>query len=287
MVAKKQNPVREPLTIVAGLSGAGKTQALKILEDFGFYCVDNLPAVLTEHFLKWVGTEKSIKRPIVLGLDIRNPMLIKSMKEHFRKIGECKIIFLEADNKTLINRYRVTRRRHPLGGELASAILRERKLTSEIKRNADNVIDTSNLTHQELEKILSTIFAIDKKKGFLIQIVSFGYKFSVPQECDMLIDVRFLRNPNYVRGLKYLTGLNRTVQNYILHDRVSREFFGKLLALLNFLMPKYVEEGKSYFSIGFGCTGGHHRSATVSERVAKILRNEGYRVRLFHRDIQK
>lgn len=272
------------INIITGLSGAGKTQALKILEDFGFFCVDNLPASLIESFFRWYKKGKT-KQPIALGLDIRTGR--PAINEIIKRRKHLNIIFLEADVRTLINRYKTTRRKHPLGGALTSAVPKEKKLTIDIKNCANQVIDTSNLTLQELKQVLYKSLGISKKEKIAIQIISFGYRFGIPMESDIVFDVRFMRNPNYVKKLKYLTGLNVAVRRYIFAESHAKRFLGMLKKMLSFLLPRYVDEGKSYLTVAFGCTGGHHRSVAVACEIAGFIQSLGYDVRVLHRDKNK
>lgn len=277
------------ITIVTGLSGAGKTQALKILEDLGFMCVDNLPPSLIGGFLDWA-EETRIKRPVAIGIDVRTPSLEKAIDEIKKREKNIRILFLEADKQTLINRFKTTRRKHPIPGSLSDAISKEIRITNKIKKHSDIVVDTTNLTLQELKHSLGKLFwdEIDPKvfKHF-VQITTFGYRFGIPLESDLVFDVRFLKNPNYVKKLKYLTGLNKSVRDYVFNDSVAKKFLELIKKLLTFLIPNYIREGKSYLTISFGCTGGHHRSVAVGVVLAKFIRALGYEVKLTHRDIDK
>ncbi len=272
------------INVITGLSGAGKTQALKILEDFGFTCIDNLPAALIGSFFKWFKGMKT-KKPIVLGLDIRTGR--PAIDEIIRRRKSLNIVFLEADTKTLISRYSATRRKHPLGGFLTEAIPKERKLTSDIRNHAGIIIDTSNLTIQEFKQSLSRAFSIDIGDKVFINLISFGYKFGLPAESDLVFDVRFLKNPNYVKSLKYLTGLNPSVRRYVFAGQVAKRVLKMLKELVSFLIPEYIKEGKSYITLSVGCTGGHHRSVAVVYEMSRFIKGLGYEVGVSHRDKDK
>lgn len=274
------------LNIITGLSGAGKTLALKILEDIGFYCVDNLPAQMADSFAAWLEKPGSPKEVAIVmdvrGIDARSgfvPARSAAVKPY--------VIYLESDTATLLERYRVTRRRHPLGGDIKTAVERERQMLASVKKRADVVVDTSNLTAPELKNILEKNLGVARRGGLSARIISFGYKFGVPPECDLVFDVRFMKNPNYVKKFKYLTGAESSVAKYVFGDKDSLRFMKILERMMSFLVPRYVREGKNYLAVGIGCTGGHHRSVAVACRLADVLSRMGSQTTVFHRDAKK
>lgn len=285
------------LFIITGVSGAGKTQTLKCLEDLGFYCIDNLPVNLIPKFIDTIIETEKKPVKIGLGLDIRASFFSKNTRKFmesltsiFRELKEkgirYKIIYLDADNNTLVKRFSETRRKHPIGKNILSSIKREKKLLSQLKIYADKIIDTSNLILSDLKSILISITGIESP-NIIVNIVSFGYKYGLPIDADILMDVRFLSNPNYVLNLKNLTGNDKKVKDYVLNSKITRKFLKYLFALCDFLLPQYVKEGKSYLTIGCGCTGGRHRSVTVANALGEHLKNKGYPVKFQYRDIKK
>ena len=283
------------LVIVSGLSGAGKSQVINILEDNDYFCVDNLPVKLFDKFIQIVKTTH--KNKFAISMDVRSVEHIYELVEVYthtlEKIKSISLIklFLEADEKVLINRFSETRRKHPLGGELVSSIKKEQKLLSEIKRRSDFVIDTTKLTISELkQKVISLVE--QKKYGvkLRINIVSFSYRLGIPLNADLVFDTRFLPNPNYVAKLKIYSGKNTKVKLYVLNSPITVKFISYIKQLLEFMIPKIVEEGKNYFTICFGCTGGRHRSVVVAEEIYKYLKKlkkniQNYTLSLIHRDI--
>ena len=274
--------------IITGISGAGKSQALKCFEDFGFFCIDNLPIALMDHFADMLARSKHLKR-VGLGMDIREgrslaglPPILKRLK--MRGVDH-RIIFLDASDLVVIQRFSETRHRHPLGKKVDQAIHEERRRLVSIKEIADQVIDTSAMTLGELKERLSETLELTRAREMALNIVSFGYKFGLPMDADIVLDMRFLPNPHYVPSLRRLTGLHLRVQRYILRQPVARKFLNGILQLLNGLLPHYVREGKSYLTVAVGCTGGHHRSVFVTRYLAQKLRASGHSIQEFHRDI--
>jgi len=276
--------------VITGMSGAGKSQALKVFEDFGFYCVDNLPLALLPYFSEFVR-----KRPdtgdIALGIDIREGKSLEQLPDTLaaiRKSGfDFKIIFLEAGDQTLVHRFSETRHRHPLGKNISEAIRIERRVLAEIKSEAYKVIETSRMTLGELKETLSRLLEIRRSQEMKISVISFGFKYGIPLDADLVMDVRFLSNPNYVERLKHKTGLDRAVANYICKDPHAKGFLKRFLDLVNFLLPRYMKEGKSYLTVAIGCTGGKHRSVFIANALAQALRKAGLNVSEFHKDIRK
>ena len=282
------------LVIVTGMSGAGKTIALKMLEDIGFYCVDNLPISLVDKFVQLVSEGTSIEKA-ALGLDIRSGEELGNLDEileNWRRSNvDVQVLFLDANDAVLIKRYKETRRTHPLAGagRLENGIEKEREKLAFLKREADYIIDTSNLLTRELKQEIDRIF-VDNQDfcNMMISVLSFGFKYGIPADADLVFDVRFLPNPYYVDELRPLTGLDDRVFNYVMDCDIARAFADKLEDMINFLIPNYVKEGKTNLVIAIGCTGGKHRSVTLArELYSRLSGNTKYGFRLEHRDTQK
>ena len=283
------------LVFVTGMSGAGKSTALKMLEDMGYFCVDNLPVFLIGKMIELTidGEEGRIHK-VAMGVDIRSGSLtdVRDVLQGLREKGiRYKILFLDADDSTLIKRYKETRRSHPLakGGRLESGIAREREQLAELKKSSDYILDTSQLLTRELRSELEKIFVEDENfRSLMVTILSFGFKYGIPADSDLVFDVRFLPNPYYVPELKHLTGKDREVQDFVMKYDVSKQFITKLVDLVQFLSPNYIEEGKTQLVIAVGCTGGKHRSVTLAEELYHRLGSSGeYGLRIEHRDIDK
>ena len=282
--------------IVTGMSGAGKITALKIFEDNGYYCVDNLPIDLIENFADLLFSQTSEKNKVAIGVDIRsgnNLDRINEVLENLRiKDQNYEILFLDCNNSTLIKRFKETRRSHPMGDadSVENEINTERKKLAFLRKQADYIIDTSNLLVRNLRTEIEKIFVMDKEyRNLFVTIMSFGFKFGVPADCDLVFDVRFLPNPYYIPELKHKTGEDKEVQDFVLDSEVSKEFLEKLTDMVKFLIPNYIDEGKNQLVIGIGCTGGHHRSVTVAKELYKQLdsADAGYGIRIAHRDITR
>jgi len=277
--------------IITGMSGAGKSQALKCFEDFGFYCVDNIPIALIPGFIRLAGSTKYLG-DVAFGIDIREERFnrkgfIKSLGEIKKNGLGYKVLFLDASDAVLVQRFSETRHRHPLGKNISKAIAQERRMLRDIKAVADKEIDTTNLVLGELKEILSTTLELKRSKEMNLTIVSFGYKYGLPLDADLVMDMRFMPNPNYIPELKHKTGLDGQVQKYIKKNSVSMQFLQKYTDLISFLIPLYISEGKSYLTVAIGCTGGRHRSVFVAHYLAGILAGGGFRVSEFHRDVRK
>lgn len=280
------------LVVITGMSGSGKASALKAFEDLGYYCVDNLPVGLIPGFADLVKQSAEIEKAALVA-DIREgeqlrklPAIIRSLKKQLNTT----VIFLEAADDSLLRRFSETRRPHPLGKDstVKSALSKERRMLHSIRRMADLVVDTSRFTVHELRSHITSKFtAGDTGKDILVSIVSFGYKAGVPNDADLVFDVRFLPNPHFVPKFRHLTGRHPQVAKYIRSFPQTQEFIARISDLLVYLIPHYVREGKSYLTIGFGCTGGQHRSVMIAEEVRKRLAKPGYRVKVVHRDAPK
>jgi RNase adapter protein RapZ len=279
--------VPESLVVVTGLSGSGKSYVNKCLEDMGYFCVDNLPLELLEPLIDQV----SGKPRVGIILDVRNPdfasrfpAILARLRQH---VPGTRLVFLDASEESLIRRFSETRRPHPLSGRvsLLEALRRERQLLGEVRGVADVVIDTSSMTVHELRSLMQKTFVGDPETaGMVISATSFGYKFGIPHDVDLLFDVRFLVNPHFVPELKGKTGMDPAVAAYIEKDPETRAFMDRLIGFLDYLIPRFEAESKSYLSIGIGCTGGKHRSVYIAEQLAGILKERGFPVRVSHRD---
>jgi UPF0042 nucleotide-binding protein len=283
---------RTELAIITGMSGSGKLSALKVFEDIGFYCVDNLPVDLIPQFAELTRQSGEIEKCAIVA-DVREGPSLKRLPEIVRSLKSklaTTVIFLEASDEALILRFSETRRPHPLGtaSPVKAAIHSERRQLRTIRRIADIVIDTSKFNVHELRAYITHRFQPEpSEKSILVSVVSFGYRHGVPEEADLLFDVRFLPNPHFVREFRPFTGRHPKVAKYIRSFPQTQEFISRISDLLVYLLPHYVEEGKSYLTIGFGCTGGQHRSVLIAQEVFKRLRKSGYRVKVSHRDAPK
>lgn len=278
--------------VVTGMSGAGKLTAQKMLEDMGYYCVDNLPVPLIVKFAELLYDSERDK--VVLGIDVRADQSFDEVKQALEEIKEkgyaYEVLFLDASDKTLLKRYKESRRNHPLsmGGRVEEGIERERKILEETKEKADYIIDTSKLLTRELREELENIFVKNENyKSLMVNITSFGFKNGILQDADLVFDVRFLPNPYYVDELKNKTGNDAEVADFVMQFEESKIFLTKIKDLLDFLIPNYISEGKNQLVIGVGCTGGHHRSVTLANEIFKALKEDEreYGVTLTHRDI--
>ena len=282
------------LVIVTGMSGAGKTIALKMLEDIGFYCVDNLPISLVDKFVQLVSEGTSIEKA-ALGLDIRSGEELGNLDEileNWRRSNvDVQVLFLDANDAVLIKRYKETRRTHPLAGagRLENGIEKEREKLAFLKREADYIIDTSMLLTRELRKELEKIFLQDARyKNMYVTVLSFGFKYGIPEDADLVFDVRFLPNPYYDEHLRPLTGQVQAVRDYVMQGGTADAFLKKLYDMIDFLLPNYINDGKNQLVIAVGCTGGKHRSVTIARALYEHLEAAGeYGIRIDHRDIDK
>ncbi|HOO79050.1 MAG TPA: RNase adapter RapZ [Lachnospiraceae bacterium] len=278
--------------IVTGMSGGGKRTAMKMLEDMGYYCVDNLPIPLIDKFVELIVTPNSEISKVALGLDVRadqNFAEAESMLARMKKNGYTfEILFMDASDQVLIKRYKESRRMHPLSMEgcVEDGILKEREILKRIKKKADYIFDTSNLLTRVLKEEMDKIFVLNEEyNNLMIRVVSFGFKYGIPADADLIFDVRFLPNPFYIDELKNHTGNDKPVQDYVMSFAEAEEFLMKLTDMLTFLIPNYVKEGKHQLVIGIGCTGGKHRSVTLANEVFGRLKDKGkYGITITHRD---
>lgn len=282
--------------IVTGMSGAGKSTTMKILEDLGYFCVDNLPLALFNKFVDLAfGSTKDEISQIAIGIDIRSGhslMELDNIIDGIKASGKkCEILFLEASDETLIKRFKETRRSHPLTtmGRVDEGIAKEREALGFLKVKADYIINTDSLLVKELRGELEKIFVKNKEyKNIFINILSFGFKYGIPMDSDLVFDVRFLPNPYYVEELRPKTGNDKMVNDYVMNSLVSKEFEEKLVDMIKFLIPNYVAEGKNQLVISIGCTGGKHRSVTIANMLYNELKkNDDYGIKLTHRDIER
>lgn len=281
--------------ILTGMSGAGKSTALKMMEDMGYFCVDNLPIPLIEKFAELSNAENGELEKVALGVDIRSGQAIGQLEgilERLRIKGrKFEILFLDSDDVVLVKRYKETRRNHPLamGERVDRGIEKERQAVQFLKNQADYIIDTSQLLTRELKVELEKIFVMNQDfHNLFVTILSFGFKYGIPADSDLVFDVRFLPNPYYVEGLRAKTGNDREIQDYVMQFSEAHEFLDKLQDMVEFLIPNYIAEGKNQLVISVGCTGGKHRSVTLANGLyQRLLGNKGYGIKIEHRDIGK
>ena len=282
------------LVIVTGISGAGKVTALKIFEDNGYYCVDNLPIDLIESFADILFGQTNEKNKVAIGVDIRSGKNLEKMSEVLKnmkaKEQNYEILFLDCNNNTLIKRFKETRRSHPMGDRdsVENEINEERAKLEFLREQADYIIDTSNLLVKELRGEIEKIFVLNRDyRNLFVTIMSFGFKHGVPADCDLVFDVRFLPNPYYVPELKPLTGNDSEVYEYVMTTEPAMVFLKQLFQMIRFLIPNYILEGKNQIVISIGCTGGKHRSVSMANALAKKMKDMPYGLKVEHRDIEK
>lgn len=289
----KKNENKE-FIFLTGLSGAGKSTALKAFEDLGFFCIDNLPPKLLITFIELC--DKSIEEihKVAIGIDVREREFLKDFPEEYLKIKQLphdfKLLFFEASDEVLVRRFIETRRPHPLAFDkpIIQGIAEERKKIAEIKDMADKIIDTTNYNVHELRNFIIQLFKETLSKAqMLINIISFGYKYGLPFDSDLVIDVRFLPNPYFIPELKELPGTDEKIKNFVINNDITNEFIGYIKQLLLFLVDQYQKEGKKYLTLSVGCTGGRHRSVCIAEWLHDILKSKNYSVEIHHRDIHK
>ncbi|SEP92221.1 UPF0042 nucleotide-binding protein [Virgibacillus subterraneus] len=287
------NEQETKLVVITGMSGAGKTVAVHSFEDLGYYCVDNLPPALLPKFLELMKDSTNNIHKVALVMDLRGREFFDSLFEALDILGkedwlDEHILFLDAQDESLVTRYKETRRSHPLavGGLPLNGIQQERKILDELRGRAQRIIDTSNLKPKALRDKILKAYTEDKQEIFSVHMVSFGFKYGVPIDADLVFDVRFLPNPHYVSHMQPLTGLNPEVSSYVFKWGDTKKFNEKVLDLLQFMLPQYKKEGKSQLVVAIGCTGGQHRSVAIAEYFAKQL-SSNYITHISHRDIDK
>lgn len=281
------------LVIITGMSGAGKTVAIQSFEDLGYYCVDNLPPTLIPKFLELMKDSANNIKKVALVIDLRSSEFFNVLQETFDLISsedwlEEHILFLDAEDQKLVSRYKESRRSHPLdiGGLPLEGIQEERKILDPLRGRAQNIIDTTDLAPKQLRKKINQIYAEEEEEVFSVHFVSFGFKYGIPIDADLVFDVRFLPNPFYIKSMRPLTGLDEEVREYVFKWMETKTFNQKLLDLFFFMMPQYKKEGKSQVVIAIGCTGGQHRSVALAEYYSKML-GEKVQTHITHRDIEK
>ena len=280
------------MVIITGLSGSGKGTVLKALEDLGYYAVDNLPIKLIPTFADLIGGSRTTRYAAIV-VDIREGESLQKFPSLFRKIRRrvpTTLVFLEADDDTIVRRFSETRRPHPLGTDrtVTKSVVEERRALEPIRKLADHIINTSKFNVHELRELIGEKFSGGRDESkIMVYISSFGYRHGVPPDSDLVFDVRFLPNPNYIPEFKHKTGKDARVARYIRSFPQTVEFIDRISQLLIYLLPHYMREGKSYLTIGFGCTGGHHRSVMIAHEIHKRLLHAGYRVKESHRDLSK
>ena len=281
--------------ILTGMSGAGKSTALKMMEDIGYFCVDNLPIALIEKFAELAILQDAELQKVAVGVDIRSGQFLEELEDVLSRLRQdgkkFDILFLDSTDEVLVKRYKETRRTHPLAGSerVDRGIQEERRRLKFLRNQADYIIDTSNMLTRELKAELEKIFIQNQDyKNLFITIVSFGFKYGIPTDSDLVFDVRFLPNPFYVEGLRTNTGNDREIQEYVMQFKEAGQFLDKLEDMLKFLIPNYITEGKTQLVVGIGCTGGKHRSVTLANGLFQRMQNQKeYGLKIEHRDIQK
>lgn len=283
------------LLILTGMSGAGKSTALKMLEDMGYYCVDNLPIQLLKSFVDLSDRQEFKRQRVVVGIDIRSGETLSLLSDILSELEQdgkkVDVLFMDAEEDVLVNRYKETRRTHPLSQSerIYTGIEKERQAMQFLKERADYIIDTSHLLPRDLKGELEKIFVEDKNyESLFVTIMSFGFKYGIPADADLVFDVRFLPNPYYVEELRPKTGNDREIQQFVMRHPQAHVFLNKLEDMIRFLIPNYISEGKNRLVIAIGCTGGKHRSVTLAnELYQRLSQDEGYGLKIEHRDIQK
>ena len=292
MTRPGQRGPRADIVILTGLSGAGKTTAAKAFEDLGYYWVDNLPPVLLPRFVDVLAEARGDGARVALGVDIRGKEFLPDLARVVEQLrggrNAVHVLFLDAADEVLLRRFSETRRAHPLAARGAKeSIRKERRILSPVRDMADAVVDTSQLTVHQLRDTLTRRFRKEGAGGLQVSVISFGYRYGIPAEADMVVDVRFLPNPNFVASLRRHTGLDRRVREFALKSRAARLFLRRLSGLLHFLLPLYRKEGKAYFTLAVGCTGGRHRSVAVAVALGEFLGKEDAAVVVVHRDLSR
>ncbi len=291
-MAPRHTQHNRQLVILTGLSGSGKGSVLRTFEDLGFYCVDNLPVSFIPHFAElYMEGGGDFERAVLL-VDAREGEQLKRLPEVYRRLRReypATLVFIEASDEALARRFSETRRPHPMGGEFSilEGIRLERRQMAGIRALADVVIETTKFTVHDLRHFITERFQKAGRKPLLVSLVSFGYRFGLPADADLVFDVRFLPNPHFIPKLRPFSGKNARVAKYIRSFKQTEKFLRRIEGLLEYLIPHYIREGKSYLTIAFGCTGGRHRSVMMAEEIAKALGKRGYTTKLEHRDLER
>lgn len=284
-----------PVVVVTGLSGSGKSTALKVFEDLGFFCIDGLPAKMSAKIAELILTQDSKYRGLVLGMDMRQLEFSVSWNEALSDLAAIginpQVLFLEAKHAELVRRYATTRRLHPLESQslgLEQALEKERELLEPIRLNADLVLDTTGYSVHDLRRVIQEKWTALKEmgKGMRVHIITFGFKYGVPTEADFVFDLRFLPNPYFDKDLRPLSGLDKVIQDYVLESEVGKGFNKKFLEFITYMLPLYADEGRYRITLALGCTGGRHRSVSVAESVLATLKEKGYAVTIEHRHME-
>lgn len=291
MAKRKAAPAPRQLVLLTGLSGSGKGSVLKTFEDLGFHCVDNLPVELIPHFSE-LYSENGVAQRAALLVDAREGRQLRNLPAIYKRLRRdhpATLVFVEASEDALIRRFSETRRPHPMGSRVSvrDGIRREQKLMAPIRQLADAIIDTTKFNVHELRRFIVDRFDDPKARPMLVSAVSFGYRFGVPSDADLVFDVRFLPNPHFVRRLRPYDGRHPRVKRYVRSFKQTGEFLRRVQGLLMYLLPHYIHEGKSYLTVAFGCTGGRHRSVMMAEVVAQALARHGYETKVVHRDVER
>lgn len=280
--------------IITGMSGAGKSQAIRIFEDIGYYCIDNMPPQLISKVAEVVSQSDSGLNKLAFAIDTRSGSMFSELCSNIDEFestnGKCEILFLDADSQELVKRYKESRRSHPLSStSVLEGIETERELVKDIRSRSSYIVDTSNMRPKQLREYITTVFAegVNEKNAISVNVMSYGFKYGIPMDADLVFDVRFLPNPFYIPELKAKTGLDKEVSDYVMSFDVSKEFSTRLNEMIGFLLPHYITEGKSTLVIAVGCTGGKHRSVTIACELTKYLTDNGYNTFATHRDINK
>ena len=291
---KEETSASIQFVVITGQSGAGKSEAIRCFEDMGYFCVDNLPPTLISRMSELCLIPGSNIKKVALVIDVRGGEFFNDLQQELQNLEKSgvpyNILFLQASDETLFNRFKETRRRHPLvpEGSVSEGIKEEGRILEAVKGNADIVMDTSEISATDLRDQIRTYFlGLEKQKTLFVTAVSFGYKYGAPVEADLIIDVRFLPNPHYIDELRDFNGKDKQIRDFVLERKETKEFVKKFFDLLSFILPYYVKEGKSYLTIALGCTGGTHRSVTLTEETGNFLKKKGYNVTIRHRDLGK
>ncbi len=278
--------------VITGMSGSGKSTALKALEDAGYFCVDNLPVALLPEFLRFQERTSHGPQQVALVMDVREGSFLENYRSIFDALREegfpLEVLFLDADDRVLIRRFSQTRRHHPLApqGKVSDGIALERERLAELREYAHRVLDTSTMNVHQLRRSILSFYGRRRGGGFVVHLISFGFKHGIPDDVNLVLDVRFLPNPYFIDQLRPHSGRDRRVKEFVMEQPVTREFMERAVGLLRFLLPHYREEGKPYLSVGIGCTGGFHRSVAVAEELAEEFTKAGEEVIVTHRDLE-